>query len=66
MMVARKLNHRRLRLANRNGIVQPSDKVDWKNLSFDLAPTNGFARFVWVGLCPCSHCSKAKLMRGDP
>ena len=35
----------------RNGtgkIVQPSDKVDWKNLTFGLAPTNGYAKVVWV------------------
>jgi len=33
--------------ASTGKIVHPSDEVDWKNLTFGLAPTNGYAKVVW-------------------
>jgi len=28
-------------------IVQPTDKIDWKSLSFGLTPTNGYVKYTW-------------------
>lgn len=34
--------------SRRSKVVQPSSKIDWPNLKFGLAPTNGYVKYTWV------------------